>query len=176
MSRGYSDVEIDAIAGWLREGLTASQITASFGRSFRPVTRNAIIGVVHRNKRLAAIGFAAQGRVGRAAGAAAKPKATPRRRLAAPSPGAPAARIRLPDAPTSPARGEAGAAPATPSAAKLLADLAWHECRWPVNNAAPGEQHLFCAARRGNGPYCHAHALRAGAGYSAGEALGRRAA
>ncbi|QND55931.1 GcrA family cell cycle regulator [Mesorhizobium huakuii] len=55
----YSDAELQEIARWLKEGLSASRIAAAFSalRS-SPVSRNAIIGIVHRNAMLGAIGFA----------------------------------------------------------------------------------------------------------------------
>nr|WP_295465249.1 GcrA family cell cycle regulator [Mesorhizobium sp.] len=55
---GYSEQEIALIGRWLREGLSASGIAGrlSVARN-RPVSRNAIIGIVQRNKVLAAIGF-----------------------------------------------------------------------------------------------------------------------
>ena len=35
-------------------------------------------------------------------------------------------------------------------------------CKWPVNDAAKGEAHLFCGqGRSGDGPYCAHHAARA---------------
>lgn len=41
---------------------------------------------------------------------------------------------------------------------KPLADLDWCDCRWPTNDAAPGEPHLFCAEPAMPGrPYCAAH-------------------
>ncbi|MEI9421291.1 GcrA cell cycle regulator [Mesorhizobium sp. Cs1299R1N1] len=56
---GYSDSELQAIAAWLKDGLSASRIAAAFSalRGAR-VSRNAIIGIVHRNGMLGAIGFA----------------------------------------------------------------------------------------------------------------------
>lgn len=43
-----------------------------------------------------------------------------------------------------------------------LADLEWKDCRWPVNDAARGETHLFCGHRAENPyGYCAHHALRA---------------
>lgn len=56
---GYTDVELQEIGRWLKEGLSASRIAAKFS-ALRdgPVSRNAIIGIVHRNAMLAAIGFA----------------------------------------------------------------------------------------------------------------------
>ena len=55
----YSDTELQEIAGWLQDGLSAATIAASFSalRGVR-VSRNAIIGIVHRNAMLGAIGFA----------------------------------------------------------------------------------------------------------------------
>ncbi|TRC72513.1 GcrA cell cycle regulator [Mesorhizobium sp. WSM4310] len=55
----YSDVELQEIARWLEEGLSASRIAAAFSAlRDSPVSRNAIIGIVHRNAMLGAIGFA----------------------------------------------------------------------------------------------------------------------
>jgi hypothetical protein len=45
---------------------------------------------------------------------------------------------------------------------KPLSALSPDQCRWPVNDAAGGEQHLFCAAKAVSGnPYCAVHAARA---------------
>lgn len=42
----------------------------------------------------------------------------------------------------------------------------FHGCRWPVNAAEVGEQHLFCNEPSEIGrPYCFHHCQRAGAGY-----------
>lgn len=55
----YSDAELQEIARWLKEGLSASRIAAAFSAlRGSPVSRNAIIGIVHRNAMLGAIGFA----------------------------------------------------------------------------------------------------------------------
>jgi hypothetical protein len=57
-SMNYTQPEKDSIAIWLREGDSASQIAPKLSaQRGSPVTRNAIIGVVHRDKALAAIGF-----------------------------------------------------------------------------------------------------------------------
>lgn len=55
----YTDAELQEIAGWLKDGLSASKIAAAFSalRGAR-VSRNAIIGIVHRNAMLGAIGLA----------------------------------------------------------------------------------------------------------------------
>jgi GcrA cell cycle regulator len=55
----YTDAELQEIARWLKEGLSASSIAAAFSAlRGSPVSRNAIIGIVHRNAMLDAIGFA----------------------------------------------------------------------------------------------------------------------
>ncbi|MGQ2906714.1 MAG: GcrA family cell cycle regulator [Aliihoeflea sp.] len=42
-----------------------------------------------------------------------------------------------------------------------LADLEWRDCRFPVNDAARGETHLFCgAATFGNTRWCRHHLMR----------------
>ncbi len=55
----YTDTELKEIAAWLKDGLSASKIAARFSvLRASPVSRNAIIGIVHRNNALRAIGFA----------------------------------------------------------------------------------------------------------------------
>ncbi|RVC91932.1 MULTISPECIES: GcrA cell cycle regulator [unclassified Mesorhizobium] len=59
MAAAYTEKEIDEIAAWLKEGLSASRIAGRFSAlRGAPVSRNAIIGIVHRNAGLRAIGFA----------------------------------------------------------------------------------------------------------------------
>ncbi|MEI9411769.1 GcrA cell cycle regulator [Mesorhizobium salmacidum] len=97
---GYSDSELQAIAAWLKDGLSASRIAAAFSaqRGAR-VSRNAIIGIVHRNGMLGAIGFAngkglpaAGAATAKAARRAAKAETTIERAGAALQPAKPAAR------------------------------------------------------------------------------------
>lgn len=59
----YADAEITALAGWLRDGLSAGQIASLTDRS-----RNAIISIVHRNETLKEIGFKRSSRAGIANG------------------------------------------------------------------------------------------------------------
>lgn len=75
MAAAYTEKEIEEIAAWLREGLSASRIAGRFS-ALRggPVSRNAIIGIVHRNAGLSAIGFA-NPKGGRAGG---RPRKHPR--------------------------------------------------------------------------------------------------
>lgn len=55
----YRETELQEIARWLGEGLSASGIASALGTlRGSPVSRSAIIGIVHRNAALSAIGFA----------------------------------------------------------------------------------------------------------------------
>lgn len=55
----YCETELREIARWLGEGLSASGIAFALGTlRGSPVSRSAIIGIVHRNAALSAIGFA----------------------------------------------------------------------------------------------------------------------
>lgn len=55
----YTDTELREIAAWLKDGLSASKIATRFSAlRGSPVSRNAIIGIVHRNMALRVIGFA----------------------------------------------------------------------------------------------------------------------
>ncbi|TPI55859.1 GcrA cell cycle regulator [Mesorhizobium sp. B3-1-7] len=79
MAAAYTQKEIDEIATWLKEGLSASRIAGRFSAlRGAPVSRNAIIGIVHRNAGLSAIGFA-NPKGGRAGGRPRKHAARPDR-------------------------------------------------------------------------------------------------
>lgn len=55
----YTDTELQEIAVWLKDGLSASKIATRLSvLRGSPVSRNAIIGIVHRNPALKTIGFA----------------------------------------------------------------------------------------------------------------------
>ncbi|MGX5842925.1 GcrA cell cycle regulator [Mesorhizobium sp. ArgA1] len=55
----YTDTELQEIAVWLKDGLSATRIAVRFtALRGSPVSRNAIIGIVHRNAALKTIGFA----------------------------------------------------------------------------------------------------------------------
>ncbi len=79
MAAAYTEKEIDEIAALLKEGLSASRIAGYFSAlRGSPVSRNAIIGIVHRNAGLSAIGFA-NPKGGRAGGRPRKHAARPDR-------------------------------------------------------------------------------------------------
>jgi GcrA cell cycle regulator len=83
----YSQDERDSIASWLKEGDSASQIAAKMSAARGvPLSRNAIIGVVRRDKTLNAIGFD-RGNQARAGRLKVKlPEAQPTRRASVASP------------------------------------------------------------------------------------------
>lgn len=191
MASTYTDAQIDMIAKWLRDGLSggaiADKLSAHCGRV---ISRSAVVGLVHRDKRLAAHGFArapksigrqrgwtddevrqacelwAQGCDARAIGVrldrtaksvanyiAANREHFPMRADAHRSSGAVGgmmSRVRhgvvadrmasdlLPQQSVDSFRYD-DATRRLP-----LAELGWQDCRFAVNDAAPGEMHLFC--------------------------------
>lgn len=178
----YSADEIAAIGKWLAEGLTGAQIVGRMWTVFcRTVSRNAIIGLVRRNAALRAIGFSRapnglrqcdalpSGKPRRASDVGKRPAFNGylmARDLAATIEG----HEKDPDVPAfvpRPASALSGRveAPIVRDAASrhvALVDLKHDECRFPVNDAAPGEMHLFCGMPAAAGrPYCRHHALRA---------------
>src|SRR3954471_897239 len=126
---------------WL-DGLSASQIAKQLGG----VTRNAVIGKVHR---LGLSGRAAPSQPARPAFKAPRPA-----RVAAPAP-APVVQRRTVDAPVAPTlpsvlRQE------SPGSATVLT-LGAHMCKWPIGDPA-AEGFTFCGQGAHDGPYCDAHA------------------
>jgi len=149
----YSDRDIDLIAGWLGEGLSSGQMAELLSAERRePVTRNQICGIVFRNQRLAAIKSVRQpGKLRDRA------PTVPRRPITRRAPPA------LPAAIVAPVK------PEGVSGGVRISALGPFQCRFPVNDAAPGDIHLFCGAF-GGFPYCPAHAMRVGRAYTAAQA------
>lgn len=137
----WSSTDKDRIAEFLVTGLSASKIAAHFAGA----SRNAVIGVVYRDKRLKAIGFA------RVSGFS-KPKVEPVK---------PAPRTRTRRVPAKPfvTRPE----PAAPASLEmLLHELDGKQCKWPTNDVPKGGVFLFCGHPRAEqGPYCPYHRSRA---------------
>lgn len=143
----WSDADKNRIADYLVAGLSASKIAAHF----EGVSRNAVIGVIYRDKRLKAIGFA------RPSGFKPKP-ATPK------------TTVRV--SPNLPRRAKASR-PAKPFATRpdqvapasremLLHELDRHQCKWPTNDPPKGGVFRFCGHQRAEkGPYCAYHQMRA---------------
>ncbi|GAA4108661.1 GcrA family cell cycle regulator [Aminobacter aganoensis] len=162
MIPSYSPDEIEFIARKLRDKLSASQIANALSRERgSEVTRNMIIGIVHRDRTLREIGFWANPG-GRPTGEAAqikpakklKPASSPRKSAVIPL----SAKVKRME-PAVPAIRSADYDAA--SRHVPLADLSRFECRWAVNDAAKGEDHLFCGHPSVlDSPYCAHHALR----------------
>lgn len=148
----YTDEEVDLIADLLKDGLSASKIAGEVGRS-----KSAIIGKVDRHPRLRAIGFANRSCSGRVRG---KPKpvaktASPKPEAAQPAPKATI--ITTPQAFKPGCLPPARPIPA-PSLNLALADLDARQCRYATNDAAIGEEHLFCGQPTEDGSsYCACH-------------------
>jgi len=132
---------------WL-DGLSASQIAKQLGG----VTRNAVIGKVHR-----------LGLSGRAA-----PSQPARPAFKAPRPARPAA-TTMPSAPRRVIAAEPAALPAVaqqpsvpafrdeqPGSATVLT-LGAHMCKWPIGDPST-DGFTFCGRRSSDGPYCGEHA------------------
>lgn len=112
----------------LANKMSARQIAEHFD-----VTRNAVIGVVHRSKALSAIGFAQVFR-----GVPKVLVVAPKPHVSKPKP----APVKV-----------------LPPRFIPLMELKRGECKWPVNDAARGETHLFCGnPAELDKPYCRIHA------------------
>jgi GcrA cell cycle regulator len=138
---GWTDERVDTLKKLWLDGLSASQIAKQLGG----VTRNAVIGKVHR---LGLSGRAAPSHPSRPAFKA--PRAP--RPISMP---APRARSIEP-------RNHAVAAPRPaapyvelPGTATVLT-LGAHMCKWPIGDPAL-DNFTFCGRRAGDGPYCHEH-------------------
>ncbi len=157
------------VANLLREGYSAGKISTDLG-----VSRSAVISVVHRDPALREIGFARS--AARAKKLAIEPsarksalipasRAKPSRNVATPAPAIvkPAelsvVEIVYEEIAPDPAVVHGFAAP--DPLALPLADLNRNQCRFVVNNAAKGEQHLFCGHEVRPGKYyCPDHYRR----------------
>ncbi|MEE9923106.1 MAG: hypothetical protein PBV01_24550 [Brucella anthropi] len=141
----WTDDRKQVVAELLREGLSAGQMSKRLG-----ISRNAIISVIHRDKMLSEIGLRS------GVGGARKPKAesspykSGRMKTAARSPARqsqPGPVVVVPIVEPEPVFVCDYGFELEPTIDPLglpLADLNLRQCRFAVNNAAKGEQHLFC--------------------------------
>jgi len=146
----------DRIAGMWGDGRTASQIAAEIGG----VSRNAVVGVVHRDKRLKAIGFKrSPGQLND--GKAQKLSISARRRRGEVR-GGHVSRNRLKVAPVPPIVELMDGDPGLPEwfgaphvAGVTMMMLTEHRCKWPINDGGP---FLFCGCEADfDRPYCDFH-------------------
>jgi len=136
----WTDDRVETLKKLWLDGLSASQIAKQLGG----VTRNAVIGKVHR---LGLSGRAAPSQPQRPAFRAPRP----------PRPAAPPQPRRIEAA--QPAAQPLPALPAileAPGTATVLT-LGAHMCKWPIGDPST-DSFTFCGRRQGDGPYCNEHA------------------
>jgi GcrA cell cycle regulator len=137
----WTDDRVDTLKKLWQDGLSASQIAKQLGG----VTRNAVIGKVHR---LGLSGRAAPSKPARPIFKAPRPArpavshpATPRR-IAEPTMQAASPTVRYHDE--------------SPGSATVLT-LGAHMCKWPIGDPST-DGFTFCGRRSSEGPYCVEHA------------------
>jgi GcrA cell cycle regulator len=148
---GWTDERVETLKKLWLDGLSASQIAKQLGG----VTRNAVIGKVHR---LGLSGRAAPSQPARPAFKAPRPArpaatAVPAARRAAQPPSRDAAHV----AAVAHRPAAAPLQPEEPGVATVLT-LGAHMCKWPIGDPATDE-FTFCGRRSADdGPYCVEHA------------------
>ncbi|MDO1559069.1 GcrA family cell cycle regulator [Brevundimonas sp. 2R-24] len=143
---GWTEERVGTLKKLWLDGLSASQIAKQLGGG---VTRNAVIGKVHR---LGLSGRAAPSQPSRPAFRTTRPRpsqpSAPRRIEAAAAPR---------PAPQQPAPPPPAPMPDLPGTATVLT-LGAHMCKWPIGDPTSNE-FSFCGRRAGEtGPYCVEHA------------------
>ncbi|PWE18833.1 GcrA cell cycle regulator [Marinicauda salina] len=143
----WTEERVETLKKLWAEGLSASQIAKELGG----VTRNAVIGKVHR---LGLSGRAAPSRPTRRV--VSKPAAKPRRTPNAPARSKPAAAKSAPAPAPRPAPVEAARLPNGEYATVLT--LRESMCKWPIGDPADAT-FRFCGRKASpGGAYCEAHA------------------
>src|SRR5271169_3372603 len=131
----WSDDRVEQLKSLWTEGLSASQIARALGG----VTRNAVIGKVHR------LGLAGR----------ASPSRAERPRASVPK--APSLRAHVPPAPVVE---EDPLQMADGNFATVLT-ISDRMCRWPIGDPAATEFHFCGRSPKSGSPYCEAHARKA---------------
>ena len=140
---GWTDERVELLKKLWQDGLSASQIAKQLGG----VTRNAVIGKVHR---LGLSGRATPSKPARTVFKAPRPA-----RPVSAGPSAPR-RIAEPLA-MAPQPAPVRYVDETPGTATVLT-LGAHMCKWPIGDPS-SDGFTFCGRRAGeNGPYCVEHA------------------
>ena len=141
---GWTDERVDTLKKLWLDGLSASQIAKQLGG----VTRNAVIGKVHR---LGLSGRAAPSQPSRPVLRTARPQ-----RPAAPAVQAAPRRAIEPRTEASAPVPVAITYPEEPGSATVLT-LGSHMCKWPIGDPAT-DGFTFCGKRIAEGTYCVEHA------------------
>ena len=148
MTAGWTEDRVGALKKLWLEGQSASQIAKQLGGG---VTRNAVIGKVHR---LGLSGRAAPSQPARATFRPSRP------RPAAQPTQAPSAPRRIEAAAPRPVMTAQPVAPAPapelPGTATVMT-LGAHMCKWPIGDPSSRE-FSFCGRRASEGVYCGEHA------------------
>ena len=141
---GWTDERVETLKKLWQDGLSASQIAKQLGG----VTRNAVIGKVHR------LGLSGRAAPSKPARPAFKPPRPARAAVAAPAPPRRIAEPATSSAPQLPAPRPVDEKPGTATVLTLGA----HMCKWPIGDPSL-ETFTFCGRRTGGeGPYCNDHA------------------
>jgi GcrA cell cycle regulator len=142
---GWTDERVTVLKRLWLEGLSASQIAKQLGG----VTRNAVIGKVHR------LGLSGRAAPSQPSRPAYRPQPRPRPAAATPAAATPAPRRAEPVLRAStPAPAPI---PDLPGTATVLT-LGAHMCKWPIGDPSGGD-FSFCGRRtQEEGPYCVEHA------------------
>lgn len=150
MNAGWTEDRVSALKKLWLEGQSASQIAKALGGG---VTRNAVIGKVHR---LGLSGRAAPSQPTRTTFRPTRP------RPAAAAPKAPAAPRRIEAAQPRPATTPQPPQPLPPREPDLpgtatVMTLGAHMCKWPIGDPTSAD-FSFCGRRASEGVYCVEHA------------------
>ena len=145
MTAGWTEDRVGALTKLWLEGQSASQIAKQLGGG---VTRNAVIGKVHR---LGLSGRAAPSQPARATFRTARPRPAPQATQAPSAPRRIEAVQPRPAAPSVPAP-----MPDLPGTATVMT-LGAHMCKWPIGDPSSSEI-TFCGRRASEGVYCVEHA------------------
>ncbi len=142
----WTEDRVEVLTKLWAEGLSASQIAKELGG----VTRNAVIGKVHR------LGLSGRAKPSRPKKVASARSATPRKRAAAkPRPIKTVAKAPAPAAPPPPPPVEAKPLPNGEYATILT--IRDHMCKWPIGDPM-ADDFRFCGRKNKQGePYCEAH-------------------
>ena len=137
---GWTDERVELLKRLWQDGLSASQIAKQLGG----VTRNAVIGKVHR---LGLSGRATPSKPQRTVFKAPRPARPATPALAAPR--------RIAEA-APPHSAPVRYVDERPGTATVLT-LGAHMCKWPIGDPSQ-DNFTFCGRRCDEGPYCHEHA------------------
>jgi len=143
MTAGWTEDRVGALKKLWLEGQSASQIAKQLGGG---VTRNAVIGKVHR---LGLSGRAAPSQPARTTFRAPRPRPTPSAQPSAPR--------RIEAAAPRPAQPIAPAPMPELAGTATVLTLGAHMCKWPIGDPTSTE-FSFCGRRASEGVYCVEHA------------------